>query len=55
MLEWIVLIVLVLLLLGAFAPRAGWYGTANPVWDILGLVILVIVVIWLLRIFGVLA
>lgn len=30
MLEWIVLIVLVLLLLGAFAPRAGVYGTVSP-------------------------
>jgi hypothetical protein len=49
MLEWIVLIVLVLLLLGAFAPRAGWYGTASPVFDILGLVIVVIIVIWLVN------
>jgi hypothetical protein len=55
MLEWIVLIVLVLLLVGAFAPRAGVYGTVNPIWDILGLVLLVVIVIWLLRIFGVLA
>jgi hypothetical protein len=49
MLELVVLIVLVLLLLGAFGPRAGWYGTANPVWDVLGLVILVIVVIWIVN------
>ena len=37
----------------AFAPRAGVYGTVSPVWDILGLILLVIVVIWLLRIFGI--
>lgn len=51
MFEWIILIVLVLLLLGAFAPRAGWYGTASPVFDILGLVLLVILVVWLVNIF----
>jgi hypothetical protein len=49
MLELIVLIVLILLLLGSFAPRAGYYGTASPVWDVLGLVIVVIIVVWLIN------
>lgn len=53
--EWIVLIVLVVLLLGAFGPRAGWYGAAGGLWDILTLVIGIILIVWLLRLFGVLA
>jgi hypothetical protein len=52
--DWIIIIVLVILLLAAFGPRAGWYGTAGTVWDILGLIILVALVIWLLRVFGIL-
>lgn len=53
--DWIIVIVLVLLLLAAFGPRAGWYGTAGAIWDILALIILVALVIWLLRLLGVLA
>jgi hypothetical protein len=52
--EWIVIIVLIVLLLGAFGPRAGWYGSANVVWDILGLILLLFLVYWFLRILGVL-
>ena len=52
--EWIVLIVLVILLLGAFGPRAGFYGTVNPLWDIIGLIILILVVVWILRLLGIL-
>jgi hypothetical protein len=52
--EWLLVIVLVVLLLGATGPRAGWYGTTNVVWDLLGLIVLVILVIWILRILGVL-
>ena len=53
--DWIIIIVLVLLLLAALGPRAGWYGTAGVLWDFLGLIILIILVVWLLRLFGVLA
>jgi hypothetical protein len=52
--EWIVVILLIVLLLGAFGPRAGWYGTANVVWDILGLILILFLVYWLLRVLGVL-
>lgn len=53
--EWIIVVVLVLLLLGAIGPRAGWYGAAGGLWDVLSLIILIALVIWLLRLFGVLA
>lgn len=52
---WIVLIVLVVLLLGAIGPRAGWYGTGGAVWDIVALILLIALVIWLLNLFGVIA
>jgi hypothetical protein len=52
--EWILVIVLVLLLLGSVGPRAGWYGTANVLWDIVGLILVVVLLFWLLRILGVL-
>jgi len=39
--EWIIVIVLVLLLLAAVGPRAGYYGTASPLYDVLSLLILI--------------
>jgi hypothetical protein len=53
--EWIILIVLIVLLLGAFGPRAGYYGTASPVWDVLSLIIFIAVVVWLLDLLGIIA
>lgn len=50
---WIVLIVLVVLLLAAIGPRAGWYGTGGAVWDIVALIVLIALVVWLLNVFGV--
>lgn len=52
--DLIIIIVLVLLLLGAFGPRAGWYGAASALWDILTLIIFIVLVVWLLRVLGVL-
>ena len=52
-LEWIIVIVLVLLLLGAVGPRAGWYGAASGLWDILSLIIVIALVLWLLNVLGV--
>lgn len=54
-LGWIIIIVLVVLLIAAIGPRAGFYGTGGAVWDILALIILVALVLFLLRAFGVLA
>lgn len=51
--EWIIIIVLVLLLLGAIGPRAGWYGAAGALWDILALIIFIALVVWLLNVLGV--
>lgn len=51
--EWIVLVILVVLLLAAIGPRAGYYGTANPVWDLLSFLLLIGLVVWLLDLFGV--
>jgi hypothetical protein len=51
--EWIILFVLVVILLASVGPRAGYYGTASPILDILGLIILIVVVVWLLRLLGV--
>jgi hypothetical protein len=48
-LDLIIIIVLVVLLLGALGPRAGWYGAANVIWDILALIIFIALVVWLLR------
>lgn len=53
--EWIIIIVLVVLLLGALGPRAGWYGAASALWDILALIIFIALVIWLLNVLGVIA
>ncbi len=53
--EWIIVIVLVVLLLGALGPRAGWYGVAGGLWDILTLIVAVVLLIWILRLLGVLA
>jgi hypothetical protein len=53
--EWIILIVLIVLLLGAVGPRAGYYGTASPVWDVLSLIIFIAVVVWLLDLLGIIA
>ena len=39
--EWIIVIVLVVLLLAAIGPRAGYYGTASPLYDVLSLLILI--------------
>ena len=52
--EWVVLVALIVLLLASVGPRAGYYGTASPILDILGLVLVIIVVVWLLRMLGVL-
>ena len=51
--EWIILIVLVVLLLAAIGPRAGYYGTASPLWDIISLIVFIAVVVWLLDLLGV--
>jgi hypothetical protein len=51
--EWIILIVLVVLLLAAIGPRAGYYGTANPIWDVLSLILVIGLILWLLDLFGV--
>lgn len=53
--DLIIIIVLVVLLLAAVGPRAGWYGAANAIWDILALIIFIALVVWLLRLLGVLA
>ncbi len=53
--EWIIIIVLVIVLLAALGPRAGFYGTAGAIWDILALMILIALVVFLLRALGVLA
>jgi hypothetical protein len=52
---WIIIIVLVVLLIAALGPRAGFYGGGGAVWDILALIILIALVVFLLRAFGVLA
>ena len=51
--DWIIIIVLVVLLLAALGPRAGWYGTASGAYDVLGLILLIVLVFWLLEVFGV--
>lgn len=51
--DWVIIVVLVVLLLAAVGPRAGWYGTAGAVWDILSLIIVIALVIWLLNVIGV--
>jgi hypothetical protein len=54
-LDWLIIIVLVVLLLAAIGPRAGWYGAANAIWDVLALIVLIVLVVWLLRALNVLA
>jgi hypothetical protein len=51
--EWIILIVLLVLLLGAIGPRAGWYGAAGALWDVLSLIIFVALLIWILTLFDI--
>lgn len=51
--EWIIAIVLIVLLLAAIGPRAGYYGTASPLYDVLSLLIFIGLVIFLLDLFGV--
>ena len=52
--EWIVLIVLVILLLGAAGPRAGWYGAGSALWDVLSLIVAIVLIVWVLRLLNVL-
>lgn len=51
--EWIILVVLIVLLLAAVGPRAGYYGTASPLFDVLSLIIVIALILWLLDLFGV--
>jgi hypothetical protein len=51
--EWIIVIVLVLVLLAAVGPRAGYYGTASPLFDVLSLLILVALIVFVLDLLGV--
>lgn len=51
--DWIIIIVLVVLLLAALGPRAGWYGTTSGLYDVVALILLVVLVVWLLELFGV--
>jgi hypothetical protein len=52
-LDWIIIIILVVLLLAALGPRAGWYGTTSGLYDIVSLILLVVLVFWLLEVLGV--
>jgi hypothetical protein len=51
--EWIILIVLVVLLLGALGPRAGWYGASSGVWDIVSLLVGILLIVWILDLLGI--
>jgi hypothetical protein len=51
--EWIILIVLIVLLLAAVGPRAGYYGTASPLWDVLSAIIAIALIVWLLDLLGI--
>lgn len=51
--EWIIVIVLVVLLLAAVGPRAGYYGTASPLYDVLSLLILLGLILFVLDLLGV--
>lgn len=53
--DLIIVIVLVVLLLAAVSPRAGWYGTSSALWDILSLIIFIAIIVFVLRLLGVLA
>jgi hypothetical protein len=50
----ILLIVLIVLLLGAVGPRAGWYGAASLLWDVISIIIFLVLLVWILRLLGVL-
>jgi hypothetical protein len=52
--DLLILIILIVLLIAAFGPRAGWYGGAGLLWDLLSLIIFIVVLVWLLRLLGVL-
>lgn len=51
--EWIIVIVLVVLLLAAIGPRAGYYGAASPLYDILSLLIVIALIVFVLDLLGV--
>ena len=51
--EWVILIVLIVLLLGAAGPRAGYYGTASSLWDVLSAIIAIALIVWVLDLLGV--
>jgi hypothetical protein len=49
----IILVIVLILLVGAFGPRAGWYGTSSTLWDLLSVILFIVLVVWLLRLLGV--
>ncbi len=51
--DWIIIIVLVLVLLAAIGPRAGYYGTTSPLYDVLSLLILLALIVFVLDLLGV--
>ncbi|HSK93360.1 MAG TPA: hypothetical protein VLA76_04805 [Candidatus Angelobacter sp.] len=51
--DWIIVIVLIVLLLAAIGPRAGYYGTASPLYDVLSLLILIGLIVFVLDLLGV--
>jgi hypothetical protein len=51
--EWIILIVLIVLLLGSVGPRAGWYGASSGVWDIVSLLFGILLLVWILDLLGI--
>ena len=50
----IILVVLIVLLLAAAGPRAGWYGGGGVLFDVLGLIVAIVLVVWILRLLGIL-
>lgn len=51
--EWIIVVVLVVVLLAALAPRAGYYGTASPIFDVLSLLIALALIVFVLDLLGI--
>ncbi len=51
--EWIIIVVLVVLLLASLGPRAGYYGSASILIDILSLLIVIALVLFLLDLLGI--
>ena len=51
--EWIIVIVLLILLIGSVGPRAGWYGAGSALWDVLSVIVAIVLVVWILRMLGV--